>query len=297
MLANYLDSVLRLPEDNVPTVTLPSDREGIERAAERCRLKWGLGLDLPLTHTIRALERAGVIVSVAKIDSDKIDGFSKSYGKRSVVVLGTDKNNPCRRRYDVAHEAGHLAMHVGIETGTPEREDEANVFASAFLLPRVGFVREFPRPPSGNWGPSYWRHLFDLKQRWAASAGAIIRRAFDLRLIDAIQYQKAYKYMSAKGWLRNGEPAATEPAIELPELLPNAFAVLKQRRGVGALDVCRTLHWRPETLEVVAGIKVERPKVNDDRTPADVIPIARSSKYKPQEPVELAAPRLTPKGD
>ena len=38
-----------------------------------------------------------------------------------------------------------------------------------------------------------------MKKRWRVSAAAIVRRAFDLKMIDAADYQRAYKFMSAQG--------------------------------------------------------------------------------------------------
>ena len=166
-------------------------------------------------------------------------------------------------------------MHVGVETGTPETESEANVFASAFLLPRRGFIREFPRPSRGFWKRSYWKDLFDMKKRWRVSAAAIVRRAFDLKMIDAADYQRAYKFMSAQGWLKNGEPPATEPEMEGPEMLPRTFSLLASRLGISQRDVAESLHWKPSVLEKVSGIPiVEAAPVDAPR--AKIIPISLS---------------------
>ena len=118
---------------------------------------------------------------------EKIDAFSWA-GIRDIVVLNPVKASSSRSRFDLAHECGHLVMHRGMETGTPEREDQANRFAAAFLLPRAGFAREYGHRPRLSWG-----HLRDLKKRWGVSLAALVRRAYDLRLIGAREYQRAYK--------------------------------------------------------------------------------------------------------
>jgi Zn-dependent peptidase ImmA (M78 family)/DNA-binding XRE family transcriptional regulator len=275
ILVAHLERMLRLPADDVPALheATTAGREAVERAAERCRMQWGLGQDLPTKHLTRTLERAGVVVTLVEAKSEKVDGFSTSHGARSIVVIAVDKGSPSRRVFTTAHEAGHLVLHAGDETGTPEHEEQANAFASALVLPRRGFIREFPRPPRSRfWGRGYWSDLFEMKRRWRASASAIVRRAFDLRMIDGVQYQRAYKQMSAHGWTK-GEPDHTEPPFETPELLPNAFRALKSKLGVTPLDVAEQLGWKPETLERIAGISIEPPQESEVPR-ARVIPLA-----------------------
>lgn len=269
LLVGYFDATLRLPGDNIPTVKRPKNREEIERAAELCRMQLGVGLDVPIKNVTRAFELAGVMIATVGSTGGRIDAVSRAVGHRGVILLSDDKCSTSRRLFDLCHEGGHLVMHVGTETGTHETEEEANAFASAMLLPRRAFIRELPRPPRGYWTRTYWRQLFDMKKRWRASVAAIVRRAFDLNMIGAAEYQRAYKFMSSQGWLRNGEPAATEPEPEQLSLLPNAFATLKSRRGITARDVASALHWAPSTLEKVSGIAIQ------DEEPQPEVPTAQ----------------------
>ena len=59
------------------------------------------------------------------------------------------------------------------------------------------------------------------------SAAAIVRRAYDLGLIGAVEYRKAYKYMAWKKWPTTGEPE--KPSFQEPELLGSA--VVRQNSG------------------------------------------------------------------
>lgn len=139
-------------------------------------------------------------------------------------------------------------MHGGQITGDVDSEKQADQFGSALLMPRAGFAREFPRGSRIDWSG-----LFRLKQRWGASVAAIVRRAYDLRLIDAAKYQRAYKYMAAQGWLK-GEPEELED--ELPELIPLSLAQLERHLGATALDVCKALRWTSDTFRTITGIAV-----------------------------------------
>ncbi len=246
MLVAYLDEALSLPDDNVPSIRVHS-REDIERAAETCRARWGLGNDRPIKNLTRAVERAGVVVTRFEGSSTKVDAFSRS-GRRSIIVLNTEKESPSRTRFDLAHETGHVVMHGGVIAGGSEAEAQADQFGSALLLPRSGFAREFPRGSRIDW-PS----LFHLKKRWGASVAAIVRRAYDLRLIDAATYQRAYKYMAAQGW-RKGEP--DELAIEEPEIVPLSLIQLQKHLNATPLDVCKALRWTADTFQSVTGIAV-----------------------------------------
>lgn len=76
-----------------------------------------------------------------------------------------------------------------------------------------------------------WDHVWDLKRRWKVSAQAILYRALDLHLIDAVEFRRAYKSMSARREIRN-EPY--EPPEETPELFRKAIQTLWQRKKIGA---------------------------------------------------------------
>ncbi|WP_445083824.1 ImmA/IrrE family metallo-endopeptidase [Candidatus Vondammii sp. HM_W22] len=69
----------------------------------------------------------------------------------TLIIRSTAKTAPTRLRFDTAHERGHLVMHIRIVTGDTGTEAQANRFASAFLLPRRDFVREFPRSRRIDW--------------------------------------------------------------------------------------------------------------------------------------------------
>ncbi|WP_437631685.1 ImmA/IrrE family metallo-endopeptidase [Sorangium sp. So ce854] len=254
LVVDYLDSVLRLPPDNVPTIASVSSRDDIERAAERCRMQWGLGIDVPILNVTRAVERAGVVVTRFSGNAATIDAFSRPH-RRSIIVMNNDKGSAARSNFDIAHECGHLVLHEGVAPGTPDIESQADQFASAFLMPRAGFVRDFPRPPKSTWNKHYWDSLFSMKSEWRVSVAAIVRRAFDLRLIDAASYHRAYKYMSASGWLRGGEPVPLQ--VSEPEIVPACMDTLRLHFGMSPVDVASHLSMLPETFSQVTNIPVE----------------------------------------
>jgi Zn-dependent peptidase ImmA (M78 family)/transcriptional regulator with XRE-family HTH domain len=244
---------------NFPAVNLPKIRattlEEVESAAEKTRTHWGLGLDRPLSQIGRVLEHAGVMIVRHLAQSRKVDAFSRQ-GKTTVIFLNSAIASSSRWNFDIGHECGHLVMHYGIHTGDLQTEEQADRFASAFLMPRKAFAREFQASSFS------WPHIFDLKRRWHTSAAAIIRRAYDLGLIGAAQYRRSYQYMSFKGWTK-GEPQ--EPHFQEPELLPTALAALGTKVDLTVAQLCSDLQFTPETFKEVTGVDVPKnaPKMAD----------------------------------
>lgn len=241
-----LEQYVDLPEQNLPEVRV-STRRDIEDAAEACRRKWGVPVDAPIANMVRALENAGVVVTRFEASADRIDAFSRA-GERDIIVLNTDKGSTSRTRYDCAHEAGHLVMHRGLDAGAPDREDEANYFAVALLLPRAGFVREFGYQPRASWD-----HLIQLKTRWGVSVAALIRRAYDLHLVSAVEYRRVN--IALKQEMYPNEPA--EPPDEPPELFAVALEAIDETRGLATRALVHGLGWSPELFERVTGFTSE----------------------------------------
>ena len=248
LVLRELGTMAKIPRYAIPSIEA-RDADAIEGAAEQCRRAWGLGLG-PIRHIGRVAEGHGVILIQHLRHADKIDAFSRR-GARNIIVLNTSRTSTSRWIFDIAHELGHFVLHEDIETGSKNTEDEANMFASALLLPRKTFAGEF----SGS--PFSWGHVFGLKKRWTASASAIIRRAFHLSLIDPILYRRSYQYMSARGWLKR-EPR--EPDFVGPEWLKSAFGMARDRFGVSSAELSDRLHLTDETFTAVAGVPVERTK-------------------------------------
>jgi Zn-dependent peptidase ImmA (M78 family)/DNA-binding XRE family transcriptional regulator len=258
MVIQKLRVSFRFPEVDVPHIPGRSIEE-IEKAAEGCRKHWNISLDGPIKHIGRVLERAGVIIVGHLVKSTKVDAFSRYGSRTSMIFLNRSIPSTSRWHFDIAHECGHLVMHPGIPTGTAETELAADRFASAFLMPRKVFSREFSVAPFS------WPHVFNLKKRWQTSAASIVRRAYDLELISAVDYRRGFQYLSAKGWNR-GEPQ--EPAFQEPELLSTTLNALGNKVELTLQELCADLKFEPLTFREVTGVLVPSPKVK----PTEVIP-------------------------
>lgn len=246
LFVSELEKKVRMPKVNFPDFGRPESLEKIEEIAERARKYWNLGLEGPITNMTRVLENSGAIVVHFEDISDRIDALSISR-KRPIVVRSSAKTAAVRLRFDLAHECGHLVMHQGIATGDHETEDQANRFASAFLLPRVAFAKEFPRTKLLN-----WRGMFEMKRRWKVSVRAIVRRAFDLGLIDAAKYRTANIYLSKTGQLK-GERDDDRFESERSELLDAALAHAEKHHSVEMHGIIDSLGFTSELVSKMTG--------------------------------------------
>jgi len=203
--------------------------------------------DAPIHQVGRVMERAGIVIIPHVVQSTKVDAFSRN-GGISVIFINQAIPSTSRWIFDIAHECGHLVMHPGVVTGTPETEAAADRYASAFLMPRKAFSREFLEKVFS------WEHIFQLKKRWRVSAAAIVRRAYDLGLLGAVGYRQAYKYMSWKSWNTQGEPF--EPDFQQPELLSGALAGLGRSVDLTIAGLCSELYFTPDTFYEITGVRV-----------------------------------------
>ena len=106
----------------------------------------------------------------------------------------------------MAHELGHILMHIWGEKNeyVPRdefnaREKQANMFASALLLPRETFSRNVSAYPSN---VDFYK---SLKKKWKVSIQAMMYRTRQLGIISANQFQYMMRIVSKNGW-RTKEP-------------------------------------------------------------------------------------------
>jgi Zn-dependent peptidase ImmA (M78 family)/transcriptional regulator with XRE-family HTH domain len=220
MVVDFIErSNVNLPDEQISLVTShgAETTEEIEEAATKLRRDWGLGLG-PIDNLLHLLESKGILVFRLLEDCKSLDAFSLWSQRRPFIFLNTEKDSASRARFDAAHELGHLTIHTDYLPGDKEQEDQANRFASAFLLPRETFLQECPRR-------LVWDHFRELKRRWKVSLAALVRRARDLQVLSDDTYRRANVLIGKYGW-KTSEP--DEPNPEFPTILPQAMNLLTQ---------------------------------------------------------------------
>jgi Zn-dependent peptidase ImmA (M78 family)/DNA-binding XRE family transcriptional regulator len=195
----------RFPEVDVPIHPVPDldpNSDWPAEAARHVRKEWRLPQG-PIRDVVELLEQHGVLVLRTPLASVDVDAFSLPFPDRPVVVLGTDKNDRARSRFDAAHELGHLVLHGEQIWGMNEVERQAHTFAAEFLMPREMIRKYLPERAD-------WPTLFTLKQQWQVSLAALLMRAKTLGVMSPEEYLNAVKFASARGW-RRVEPVPLGP--------------------------------------------------------------------------------------
>lgn len=214
--AAELFPISRVPMIPVSGLVAPTDEiEGIAAEVRRC---WQVPPG-PVANVVELLERHGASVIRLPLGSADVDAFSLPFVDHPVVVLGSDKNDRARSRFDGAHELGHLVMHGNLIWGMKEVENQAHRFAAAFLLPADEIFDELPTTVD-------WPRLFELKRRWQVSLAALLMRAKTLQRMSESTYLTAIKAASARGW-RRVEPVP----LGAPEMPTRLVAYLESSRG------------------------------------------------------------------
>lgn len=247
-ITRVLDQELDLPDYGFQE-SEPLDAEAIERAAERCRIEWGLGFG-PIANMIRVAETAGAVVVRMNQMASEIDAISFAT-KRPLIVLNAHDKSACRARFGVAHEIGHLVLHIGTLTGDRATESEANRFASAFLMPRSIFAAECSRAIRGT-RTLNWTTLSEIKMRWGVSKAAILYRGRQLGVFSDTLYKSGVIGLTRHGEARM-EDEDEAMANELPEILPTSLAVLSQSCGITLTSLSKRILVEPEITRELLG--------------------------------------------
>lgn len=151
----------------------------------------------PIENLILVIEKCGIIVC-------EIDGENEFSGKSILTDKGQpiiliNKNMPNdRKRYTLAHELGHMIMHLDFpysDKTEKEIEKEANIFASEFLVP----IREIRQELLN----LRYNHLDTLKMYWKVSKASIIYKAEYYNLITPSQTKSLRIYLTKTGQRKN----------------------------------------------------------------------------------------------
>ena len=171
----------------------------------------------------KTLEKHGIIIVELDIANDSFDGVSFITDKgHTVIVINKNRSND-RKRFTIAHELGHIIMHLCESFIIPEyrnREEEADAFASEFLMPE-GEIKNSLRNIRLS-------DLISLKQIWLTSIASLIRRAKDLELITTQKYTYFNIELSRLGYKKK-EPF--EVYIDKPTLFSDNYTLHKVDLG------------------------------------------------------------------
>ena len=204
------------------------------RVAEQVRNAWNLPRG-PVPHLTKAIEAAGWIVLKCDFGTPRLDAFSQWPPGMPPLFFVNVSAPPDRCRWTLAHEIGHIIMHV---VPTPNLEREADEFAAELLMPRRDIASDLGRPFS-------LQKAAALKARWRVAMSAVIRRAKDLWKITPSRYTTLMTQMGKLGY-RKHEPVPLEP--EEPSVVRGMLGVHLSLHGYSIEELGRVAMLSPDDL-------------------------------------------------
>lgn len=214
----------------LPTFTGIPDlsKETSEGAARMLREMWRLG-ELPIRDMLGLLESKGFRVFSLAENTRNVDAFSLWRDEQPYIFLNTMKTAE-HSRMDAAHELGHLVIHRHGAPAGRQAEDEANAFASEFLMPESDVRAQIPRVYS-------LEHMIRAKARWLVSLAALNYRVHQLKITSDWQYRGFCIQIQERGF-RKSEPAGIRP--ETSAVWQQVLAMLRAEK-LTKIDVAREI--------------------------------------------------------
>jgi Zn-dependent peptidase ImmA (M78 family)/DNA-binding XRE family transcriptional regulator len=190
-LDDWVAERFHLPDHSIPSInkSLPDE------AAISLRSHWSIG-ERPIGNMINLLESHGVRVFSLVEETRHLDAYSFWRNDKPYVFLNTLKSAE-HSRFDGAHELGHLVLHKHGGPTHRNAEDDANAFASTFLIPPNDLIAHIPYVRS-------LRDLTDKKRRWGVSAAALAYALHKRKVISDWHYRGYFIELSKYG--RTKEP-------------------------------------------------------------------------------------------
>jgi Zn-dependent peptidase ImmA (M78 family)/DNA-binding XRE family transcriptional regulator len=232
LFTDWIDQRFDLPDSKLTDL---SDTNP-EAAARSLRQEWALG-EQPITNMVHLLESKGVRVFSLSENTRTVDAFSLWRAEHPFVFLNMMKT-PEHSRFDAAHELGHLVLHKHGGPRGRKAEDQANLFASSFLMPAADVVATIPRIHTIN-------QVVEAKKRWKVSVMALIYRLHRVGILSPWQYRMFCIQASDLGY-RTSEPfgISREQSVVWQKVLT---ALWKER--VTKKEIADALHVPSQEIE------------------------------------------------
>jgi Zn-dependent peptidase ImmA (M78 family)/DNA-binding XRE family transcriptional regulator len=199
-LKKLLDQVDVESQRRLPTFDKDDYSGDARRVAHALRDFWVLP-DGPISNVTALVESAGVIVIPLDFGTRAMDATSIWLADMPPMIFINDQLPGDRWRFTMCHEMAHLVMH---DVPTETMEDEADAFASEFLMPEDEMRAEFSRISNIT-----LKELARLKAYWKVSMQALAKRAQDLGFLTQNQARYLWMTMSRLGYRSktgDGEP-------------------------------------------------------------------------------------------
>lgn len=198
---------------------LSSMKGGEDRAkyaARKAREILGLKEKELIRDIAGLIEKCGIKVYPLNLVSDGFFGLSvaEDDGGPAIIVNVWERISVERWIFSAAHELGHLLLHLdayNVEESAEDedQENEADVFASHFLMPEKAFISEWNEAS----GLFYVDRVFKIKRIFQVSYKTVLYRLSKTTRDNSIwgKFYSAYRMRTGKTLSKTDEPEALPP--------------------------------------------------------------------------------------
>ncbi|MDT2427173.1 XRE family transcriptional regulator [Enterococcus devriesei] len=269
-ISTKLSEYVNLPEVNLPDLIEKDihdiSEEDIIVKAQKLRERWGIDSVSPIKNLIQLAEKNGVVVAEANMTDDKLDAVSRWIVDRPFIMLTDNGESAVRRRFNVAHELGHIILHNSIDSIHDYSakdlkniiERQANMFASHLLLPSRAFEESLLS--------TSLEFYLDLKKYWKVSIQAMIYKTYSLGLINDDQKLYLNKKISWNKW-RRVEPYDDVLKIEKPRLLKAVYEMITDNNVLMPSELNSSFCLPKDELEKIIGEDIFNFDVPENKAP------------------------------
>lgn len=226
----------------------------IEAVANKVRRHWHLGKS-PIYDLVGTLENNGFIISKIPNKSKEVEAFSLWSGGIPYIFYEGNRNTSTSYIFSICHELGHLILHAGMQKEEllnkslyNEIEQQAHLFAGAFLMPAETFGNEYLT--------SNLNSFIQIKKKWSVSISAMIMRASALGIIDDQKKSYLYRQLSSRGY-RKREPYDDEIIFQEPSIIYNSIQLLLDNKVITLQDLMNDIAIPTDALAAICSISEE----------------------------------------
>lgn len=193
LLSDWVEAKFHLPEPDLIDLRFEKDPES---AAKSLRSYWGVG-QRPIPNIVKLLESKGIRIFSLAEETRNVDAFSCWRNNTPYIFLNTFKTAE-RSRFDAVHELAHLVLHRHAKPQGRLAEQEADAFASYFLMPTMDLLGQIPRRVVSI------NQLIKSKSRWGVSLAALAYRLHKANVLSDWQYRNFCIQINKR--FQNSEP-------------------------------------------------------------------------------------------
>lgn len=147
---------------------------------------------------VHLCESRGIPVYRLTNIAKEMDAFSARDGPQPFIFTSR-KKTPERKRFDIAHELGHLVLHHNTKVGeNVQQERRADAFATEFLIPQVALKAYLPKLPN-------LAAIFEFKATCRVSALTTVVSLHRAGVVSDATYKRRCAAFNQRGY-KEGEP-------------------------------------------------------------------------------------------